>query len=299
MLNVYEQVTLNKQRSFVVVIGFILFVTSFIWVVGKFLGSSSNTIFFAAVFSLVSSISGYYWGDKVVLSISGARPTSKRDNPLYYSVVENISIATQLPMPKIFVIETPSLNAFATGRDPKHAIICATTGLLEKLNRSELEAVVAHEFSHVQNYDIRLMTVVAVLVGMVSLVTDLTLRWRLLGGSDDDRKDRNPLIIVVGIISLFIGPLIAKLIQLAISRRREFLADASAVKITRYPQGLIAALRILSLDNRPMKTANSATAHMFIVNPFLGVKKGFNRFSTLFSTHPPIEERIASLERML
>jgi heat shock protein HtpX len=299
MLNVYEQVERNKRRSAIVVFSFVLFVFSFIWLVGKVLGSSSEIIIIATAFSLASAFTGYFWGDKMVLAISGAKPASKEKYFDFFTVTENLSIAAQIPLPKLYVIESPAMNAFATGRNPDHAVVCATTGLLKRLNRSELEAVIAHEVSHIIDYDMRLMTVVAVFVGMITLISDWFLRWSFFSSRDNDRRSVNPIVVVIGLISLILAPIIAKIIQLAISRRREYLADASAVKLTRQPQALISALRKLASDPIPLSQARPATAHLYITNPLK--KKGgkFRKLASLFSTHPPIEERIAALEKML
>jgi len=301
MLNVYEQVDRNKRRSAIIIAGFIIFVVGFIWVIGKILGSDPSLIIFAAIFSLLSSITSYFWGDKIILSLSRAKPASKEEYFDFYTAAENLAIAAQIPTPKLYVIESPAMNAFATGRDPEHAVVCATTGLLEKLNKSELEAVIAHEISHIVNYDIRLMTIVAVLVGMITLLSDWLMRMGQLGSRSDDDEDRqvNPVVLVIGLLMVILAPIAAKLIQLAISRQREFLADASAVKLTRQPQALISALEKLAHYNQPLLQANPATAHLYIVNPFTGMKRGLRRFATLFSTHPPIEERIENLKKML
>jgi len=298
MLNVYEQVDANKRRSALIIAAFIFFVVGFIWLAGKLLGADQGMIIGAAFFSLFSAISSYLWGDKIILSLSRAKPASRSDHFNFYTAVENIALAAQIPVPKLYVIEDPAMNAFATGRDPKHAVVCATTGLLENLNKSELEGVVAHEVSHIVNYDILLMTLVAVLVGMVTLLSDWLIRLTRFGSRDDNRERANPVALVIGLLALIISPLVAKLIQLAISRRREYLADAAAVKLTRQPQGLINALRKLA-QTAPLRLANQATAHLFIVNPFRGMRGGLRRLAAIFTTHPPIEERIARLQKML
>jgi len=300
MLNVYEQVDRNKRKSFLIIGLFVAFVVGFVWFLGDLLGSGPEIIVLAIIFSLLSSLTGYFWGDKIILFSSRAKPASREKYFNFYTAAENLAIAAQIPTPKLYVIESPVMNAFATGRDPQHAVVCATTGLLEKLNKSELEAVIAHEISHIVNYDILLMTVVAVLVGMITLVSDWILRAGRFGSrSDDDKEPINPLVLITGLVMIVLAPIIAKLIQLAISRQREFLADASAVKLTRQPQALISALEKLAHFNRPLPQANSAIAHLFIVNPFAGKKRGLRRLATFFSTHPPIEERIAALKKML
>jgi len=298
ILNVYEQVERNKLRSALVIVGFIFFVVGFVWLVGQILQTDSSLIVAAIVFSLGSSLTGYFWGDKIILTLSRARQVSKKEYFDLYTVTENLCLAAQIPFPKIYVIKSPAMNAFATGRDPKHAVVCATTGLIEKLNRSELEAVIAHEISHIVGYDIRLMTIVAILVGMVTLLSDWI--WRTGRSSGNSRRQKgNPLNLIIGLPVLVLTPLVAKLIQLAISRSREYLADASAVKLTRQPQELINALKKLKVDNFPLRSARSATAHLYITNPFKGSARGLSRLNHLFSTHPPLENRISALEKMI
>jgi len=301
MLNVYEQVDRNKQRSAIIIAGFVVFVIVFVWIIGRILGSDPSLIISAAVFSLLSSITSYFWGDKIILGLSGAKPASRKEHFNFYTAAENLAIAAQIPIPKLYVIKSPAMNAFAAGRDPKHAVVCATTGLLEKLDKSELEAVIAHEISHIVNYDIRLMTVVAILVGMITLLSDWLIRMGRLGprSSDDENRAVNPIVLAIGLLMVILSPIIAKLIQLAISRQREFLADASAAKLTRQPQALINALGKLTRYNQPLLRASPATAHLYIVNPFMGTKQVSRRFAALFSTHPPIEERIENLRKMV
>jgi len=296
MINIYEQVDRNKRRSMLVVIGFFVFVVLVGWALYYLFGFGPEMVVLAFFFAIVSSFAGYWWGDRIVLTAVGARPASRMRDFKFYTVAENLSIATGLPKPKLYVINSPALNAFATGRDPDHAVICVTTGLLENLNRTELEGVIAHELSHIKDYDTRLMTIVSVLVGMVILLSDWLLRASFFGGRKEDRE-KGGLLALVGLLTILLSPIIARFIQLAISRRREFLADAQAVKITRFPEGLARALEKISKDSRPLKSASGATAHLFIANPFKG-KKTFNFFSNLFSTHPPVEERIKALREM-
>lgn len=247
--------------------------------------------------SILSSFGSYFWSDKIVLLTTRAKPAEKKEYFDFYTVAENVSIASGLPMPKLYVIEDESPNAFATGRNPKHAGVAATTGLLNKLERAELEGVIAHEFSHIKNFDILLASIVAVLVGTLVLVTDLIMRGWWYGIDDSDRKSLGPLLLVVFILSLILTPIVATLIQLAISRKREYLADASGALITRHPDALAAALAKISSDPRPLRHASGASAHLFITNPFK--KKGLkSRAASLFSTHPPVEERIKILKAM-
>lgn len=254
----------------------------------------------ALIFSGVSTFISYYYSDKIVLSISGARQANSKEDKLFTSVSENLCIGAGLPKPKLYVIEDTAPNAFATGRDPDHAVICVTTGLLEKLNRTELEGVIAHELSHVKNYDIRLLSIVSVMVGLIALLGDWFLRSSFHGRrSNDEKNGLGAIILVVGIIFAILSPIIASLIQLAISRRREFMADAGSVTLTRQPQGLIMALQKISADHEPLEAANKATAHLYIVNPFKsGIKGSVGKFANLFNTHPPITERISILQKM-
>jgi len=239
----------------------------------------------------------YFAGDKVALATSGAKPITKEDNPYVYRLVENLCITAGLPLPKIYIINDPTINAFATGRDPAHASIAITQGAIDKLENTELEGVIAHELSHVKNYDIRLMMVVIILVGIIALVSDWLMRGFFWGRRSERERDQlSAILMIIGIVLAILSPLIAQLIQLAISRKREFLADADGALLTRYPAGLANALEKIGLANKlPLKTANNATAHLYIANPF-GQSQKF--LSNLFSTHPPLEERIAQLRQM-
>ena len=278
---------------------FVLFTTTVAYVIGRATGYGLPFTFFAIVISIISSIGSYYFSDQVVLSASGAKQIEKKDNPELYRIVENLAIGNGTPMPKLHIIDDPSPNAFATGRDPKHASVAVTSGLLDKLNKSELEGVIAHELSHVKNYDIRMMAIAAELVGFIALVADLFMRGLLWGGIKNESRDNRAqgLFLILGLLFAIIAPVVATLIQLAVSRKREFLADASGALLTRYPEGLASALEKISSDSRPLHSATSATAHLFIDNPFK--KKGFHGwFMKLFSTHPPIEERIKILRSM-
>lgn len=279
---------------------FIAFITTIGYVFGKATGYGLFYLGIALIFSGLMSLGSYYYSDKIILATSGAKEIKKKDNPEFFRIVENLSIGDGLLMPKVYIIDDSSPNAFATGRDPKHAVVCATSGLLEKLNKAELEGVIAHELSHVKNYDTRLMAIVAVLVGFVAILADMFMRNLWFGGIRDDREERNnsqSVFIIIGIIFAILSPLIATLIQLAISRKRELLADASAALLTRYPEGLASALEKISSYKKPLDTASNATAHLFIVNPFKG--KGVSNFlAGLFNTHPPIEERIKILRSM-
>ncbi len=311
MTNVYEAVDANKRKSILIVALFFIFVALVVYVLSQatafYLGYAPGGLGFVGIALIVSgfmSLGGYYFSDRIVLGISGARPANRKRDFNYYTAVENICIGTGLPMPKLYVIPDSAPNAFATGRDPKHAAICATTGLLDKLNKTELESVFAHELSHIRNYDTRLMAVVAVMVGMVALLGDWFLRMNWFGSRSDneDRNSTGSLLIILGIFFAILSPIVAQLIQLAVSRRREFLADAGSVAITRQPEGLISALEKISQDSEPLEAANKATASLYIVNPFkegrqIG-RRATSWFAGLFNTHPPITERINALQAM-
>lgn len=256
MLNIYEQIDANKRRSWLVMISFVVFIVGFIWLIGQAFGSDPEIVGIAIILSLLSAAGSYFWGDKLILTLSGAKKAKREEHFNFYTAAENLAIASQIPKPELYVIESPAMNAFATGRNPEHAVICATTGLITKLNKSEMEAVIAHEISHITNYDIRLMTIVAVLVGTISLVSNWILRTRGLGTSNKKEKRSSPITIVLGLFGLILAPLAAKLIQLALSRQREYFADASAVKLTRQPQSLINALTKLEQNPIPLQSAN-------------------------------------------
>lgn len=281
--------------------GFVALVVLMGYVMGNALGYGNSWMFIAVLFSVLSTFVSYYWGSDMVIAMSGARPADRKRDFDFYTVTENLCIASGLPRPKLYVIEDTAMNAFATGRDPQHAVVCATSGILDRLERRELEGVIAHELSHVKNYDIRLMAVVAVLAGTVAFLADMFMRSLWWGGGrksrDNDNSQLQGILMVVGIVLAIITPIIATLIQLAISRKREYLADASGANLTRYPEGLARALEKLSKDKEVLEAATNATAHLFITNPFKG--KNFGAwFSGLFDTHPPIAERIKVLRAM-
>jgi heat shock protein HtpX len=297
MQNVYEQVSANKTRSDIILVLFVGFIILVAYAITYAFQLDPSVLAIAAIFSIVSAVGSFYFGDKIVLSLNGARLADRKEFFDYYTVVENLSLANQTPMPQIYVIDSPAPNAFATGRDPEHAIVCATTGLLQKLNRTELEGVIGHELSHVKNYDIRLMMIVSVLIGSLSILTNTAFRGSLFGrhrNRDENSGSVGVLLTLLGLVLIIFSPLIAQLIQLAISRRREFLADASSVKLTRQPQGLIDALKKISSDPNVLSSASTATASLYISNPFKD-----NKLASLFSTHPPIADRISALESML
>ena len=300
-MSIHSQIQSNIIKSYVFITGFVVFVVLAGYVMGNALGYGNSWMFIAVLFSVVSSLVSYYWGDKMVLAMSGARPADRKRDFDFYTVTENLCIAAGIPKPKLYVIDDTAMNAFATGRDPQHAAVCATTGILERLERRELEGVIAHELSHVKNYDIRLMAIVGVLVGTIAFLADMFMRSLWWGGGRRSRDNGNNqlqgILMIVGIVLAIVSPIIAMCIQLAVSRKREFLADASGAYLTRYPEGLARALEKLGKDKEVLEAATNATAHLYITNPFKG--KAFGAwFSGLFDTHPPIEERIKILRAM-
>lgn len=309
MKNIYEVETSNKIKSFVIVVIFIAFVFVAVYILtnalGYYMGYEPGGLGYLGVALIVSGISSfvsYYFSDKIILGISGARPAVKSREFNFFTVAENVAIGEGLPMPKLYVIPDSSPNAFATGRDPKHAAICVTTGLLDKLSRTELEGVVAHEMTHVKNYDIRLMAVVSVMIGLIALLGDWFTRSVFWGGRkrDDNNNNAGTIFFILGLVFAILAPIVGTLIQLAISRRREYMADAGSVEITRQPQGLISALEKISGDPVPLSHANKATAHLYIANPYKKSIKGqVSWLSSLFNTHPPISDRIKALQAML
>ncbi|MGB4704255.1 MAG: zinc metalloprotease HtpX [Candidatus Saccharicenans sp.] len=295
----YEQITRNKVKSFLLVLFFVGFVFLLVWIFQELTGWGKGGFILALVIATMAAAGSYYYSDRIVLAISRARPVTREEFPYLYHTVEGLAIAAGLPAPRCYVIEDSAPNAFATGRNPKNSVICVTTGLLQKLNRLELEGVIAHEMSHIKNYDVLLQTVAVVMVGTVALLSDWMLRTFWWGGGRRKSRERQgnagAILLLVGILLAILSPIIAQLIQLAISRRREFLADASAAMLTRYPAGLASALKKIAADPEPLEVANKATAHLYIVNPLKNVGGKINK---LFSTHPPVEERIAALEKM-
>jgi heat shock protein HtpX len=296
MINVYELQDSNKRRSAVVIAAFIVFVLAVGWVFARVFDYGPGAIGMALIFAGLMSFASFWWGDKIILTLSSARPADKKQDFQFFTVAENLAMAAKIPLPKLYVIEDSAPNAFATGRDPQHAVVCATTGLLQKLDRTELEGVIAHEISHIKNYDTRLMSIVTILVGMITLLAD----WFLRGSGHRRNREKEEgnlgaILFLLGVLLALLSPLIAKLMQLALSRRREFLADASAVMLTRYPEGLARALEKITADKEPLEVANKATAHLYIVNPLKNFHSGVGWFANLFNTHPPIEERIRIL----
>ncbi|HVO76830.1 MAG TPA: zinc metalloprotease HtpX [Candidatus Bathyarchaeia archaeon] len=299
MENLYSAISSNKRNSFFITAAITAFLIVLGYLLGTYWGSSYAGVAIAFLLALVMSLSAYYTGDKMVLAVSRAKRIEKHDAPQLFNVIEELSIAAGLPMPTVYVIDDTAPNAFATGRDPKHASVAITTGLLQKLNRDELQGVMAHELSHVGNRDILYATMVGILVGSIAMMSDFFLRSFFWGGGRRRRSSSGGaagvILIVVAIVLAILAPVCARLLQLAVSRQREYLADASAAKLTRYPEGLASALEKISSDKEVLEVANRATQHLYIVNPIKPFEK---RAANLFSTHPPIQDRIARLRAM-
>ncbi|MBR2831256.1 M48 family metalloprotease [Candidatus Saccharibacteria bacterium] len=285
----YKQIAQNKRRTILIIIGFVVLISALAGIFAYFYRDPWIAVWTIAV-ALVYALIQYFAASSLAVAMSGAREVTKKDCPRLYNVVENLSITTGLPMPKVYVIDDPAPNAFATGRDPKHAIVAATTGLIDIMNDKELAAVMAHEMSHVKNYDIRVSMIVFGLVCVVGLISDVASRM-VFYGNRRRNEEGSPIGYVLILIAAIFSPIVAAVAQMAVSRQREYLADASAVNITRYPEGMVSALKKLQSHSAPMKNQNSAYAQMYINNP---LRKGF--FSELFSTHPPIEKRIERIE---
>ncbi|MDP2630576.1 MAG: zinc metalloprotease HtpX [Candidatus Uhrbacteria bacterium] len=292
----YNQITANKRKTVILIAIFFAVIWGIGALFGMYYGSPWQGIVPAIVISLVMTLVSYYSGDKIALATSGAKETSLEENPYLWRMVENLCIAQGMSMPRVYIMQDPSINAFATGRDPKHASIAVTTGAIQKLENEELEGVLAHELSHVKNYDILVMTIVIVLVGVIALLSSWFVRMNFWGGGHDrGNRNGNAVFLVVGLVLMIVAPIVAELIKLAVSRQREYLADASASLLTRYPDGLAHALEKIAEDHQATKGATQATAHLYFSNPFLGSR---SRIANLFSTHPPIEDRIARLKGM-
>jgi len=300
MPTLYTQVESNIRRTWILITGFLILIITLGWLFSYLL---DNHIFLilAVIIAFIQSILSYWYSDKIVLVMTGAKFIEKRDNPELYRIVENLAITAGLPIPKIYILNENQPNAFATGRDEKHAVIAVTRGLLEKLDRVELEGVISHELSHIGNKDMLLQTVVVVLVGVIALLSNWFLRISFWGrGRRREREERDTsgaILMMLGIIGAILAPIVASLIQLAISRKREFLADASGALLTRYPERLARALEKIAADNNRMRVSNNSTNHLFIVNPLRG-EEAKNWIANLFSTHPPIGERIKILREM-
>lgn len=297
MATIYTHISENKRDTVFVIVGFVLFITFLGWFIGQYFfeGSGTALLGLAFIFSGVTSFISYYNSDKIVTAISGAQELAPAQSPYLHNLVENLCMGAGLPKPKIYIINDTAMNAFATGRDPEHAVIVFTTGIVEGLEKLELEGVIAHELSHIGNYDIRLLSIVSVLVGTVTLVADWVTRGMFYSSGRKSRDGGNGALLLLGLVMLILSPIIAMLIKLAISRHREYLADSSAALLTRYPQGLARALEKLAGDREVLEAANGATAHLYISNP---LKNQPNLLGNLFNTHPPIQERIKRLREM-
>ena len=295
----YSHISGNKRRSFFLVFIFILVVMGFGWLVGEaWMGQGIGFLGIFGVFAIVYSLVAYYAGSMMVLGVSRAKEIHKQDDPELWNVMEELCIAGGLPMPKVYVIDDTAPNAFATGRDPEHGVVAITTGLRQKLSRDELQGVMAHELSHIRFYDIRLQTLIGVLVGLTALLADLFFRglfWGGRGRRSGGNREGNGILLILAIVAAIIAPIAARILQFSISRKREYLADAGAAQLTRYPQGLASALKKISGDKEVLEAANRATAHLYIVNP---IKPFEERAKNLFSTHPAIDDRIARLSSM-
>ena len=296
-MNIYSAISSNVRKTYFIMFLFVVVITTLVYIFTKATGYNSSYAVIALVIAIGSSVGSFFYSDKIVLATSGARPINNASAPEVYNLLENLTIGAGMPMPKLYLINDPVANAFATGRDPKHAVVAVTTGLLERLNKAELEGVLAHELSHVKNFDTRLMMITAVLVGFIAILSDFFMRSLWFRDSDDRDSRSGSIFLVVGIIFAILTPLIASLIQLAVSRKREFLADASGALLTRYPDGLAKALEKIASDPHPNRAATNATAHLYIINPFKGKSSG-HWFASLFNTHPPIQERIKILREM-
>ena len=296
-MTLYSQAESNIRKTWFLIFIFLLLIIGVGWFISYYY-NNQNILYFAVIFSILSSLGSYWWSDKIALAMARARPIEKKDNPELYRIVENLCIIAGLPLPKIYILNESQPNAFATGRNAKHAVVAVTRGLLEKLDKTELEGVISHELSHIGNKDMLLQTLVVVLVGIVAMLSNFFMRISFWGGRDrDERGSGGNILAAVGIVALILAPIAATLLQLAISRKREFLADASGALLTRYPEGLARALEKIAADSTPLRVANNSTAHLYISNPFRG-KKSQSWFTKLFLTHPPVVERIKALRGM-
>ena len=293
MPELYNQIADNKRKSWLFVIFLFALVALAVLFFTLITGFGKAGFAIAFFIALLTTVGSYYYSDSIVISSTGAKPAEGQQFRKYHSLVEGLCIASGLPKPRLYYLEGGAINAFATGRDPKHAVVCVTTGALEKLDKSELEGVLAHELSHVKNYDIRFITFAVVMVGLVSILANMAFRSMFYGGDRRDGGKAGTALLVIGLVFMILAPIFAKLVQLAVSRKREYLADATGASLTRYPDGLAKALEKIKLEGLAVKTANSTTASLFFANPLKGAS-----FSNLFATHPPIDERISRLKAM-
>jgi heat shock protein HtpX len=289
---VYQEIAANKRKTVFMMILFVFFVAAMGWIFGLYTGEPAITPYVligAAVYALIS----YFTGSRMALALNGAHQIEKKDNPRLWRIVENLAITEGMPMPKVYIIDDPAPNAFATGRNPNKAVVGVTSGLLEIMDDTELEGVMAHEIGHVKNYDIRVSMVAFALVAVISIIADLILRMTFFRGNDDDDGGSNPVFMLIGLVAALTAPLVATLIQLSISRRREYLADATGALTTRHPEGLANALEKIGQYGSALQRQNASTAHLFFANPLKG-----KSLAVLFSTHPPVEDRVHRLRDM-
>ena len=285
----YSQISANKRKTVIIMAIFLLIIAGLSFFLG-WLYKSPSLVYTVLIIGSVYALISYWAGTRWSLALNGAKQIEKKDNPMMWRIIENLSIADGLPMPKVYLIDDPAPNAFATGRDPEHASICATTGLLEIMDKQELEGVFAHEISHIKNYDIRVAMIAFALAAAISIIADVVLRITIFNRDD---REQNPVFVILGIIAVILAPIVATMIQLAVSRRREYLADASGALVTRFPEGLESALAKIDKTGSALRKQNTSTAHFFFANPLKG-----HSLTNLFSTHPPIKDRIAKLKKM-
>jgi len=294
MASLYTQQGKNVRKTWFLMAAFLILIIAIGYFVAWYMNNPA-ILYIAVAFSLFMNVTAFWFSDSIALRATGAHEADSKQYLELHRILENLAITAGLPKPRLYVIDDPAPNAFAAGRDAKHAVVAVTTGLLERLDRTELEGVIAHELSHIGNRDILVMTVAVVLAGFLAILADIFLRVSFFGGGN--RENKNPIVLIAGIVAIVLAPIAAQLIQLAISRKREFLADASGALLTRYPDGLASALSKIASYGAPMKKANHATAHLFISNPF-GTHQAGRFVAKLFATHPPVEERIAALSHM-
>jgi heat shock protein HtpX len=287
----YSDIASNKRKTVIIMLGFMVFVTLIVWLFDKYLGGSTGVFYGGIIGAAIYTLITYYSGSKLALAVNRAQEIQKSDNPRLWRTVENLSITDGLPMPKVYIMNDPAPNAFATGRNPRGSAVCVTSGLLDIMDDDELQGVLAHEMGHVKNYDIRVSMVAFALTAVISLIADIIIRMTWFGGGD--RDENNQVFLILGIVAAILAPIVATMIQLAVSRQREYLADATGALTTRYPEALASALEKIKKTGSVAKHQNTATAHMFFVNPLKG-----HSLANLFSTHPPIDDRIARLRAM-
>lgn len=287
----YSDITANKRKTIFLMVGFIVFVSALIWIFSKYLGGNNSVFYGGVIGAAVYTVIAYYSGSRMALAVNGAKPITKSDNPRLWRIIENLSITDGLPMPKVYIIDDPAPNAFATGRDPKTSAVTATSGLLDMMDDNELQGVFAHELGHIKNYDIRVSMVAFALTAVISLIADVIIRMTWF--NNNERDNNNQVMFLLGIVAAILAPIVATMIQLAITRQREYLADATSALTTRYPDGLISALTKIGQSGSTMRHQNTATAHLFFANPLKA-----HSLTNMFSTHPPIAERIARLRTM-